>query len=61
VGHAGFTVQAQAMAALLQQFAAKPDFRASVKREFDGLKGLFGEYLQALEKAYPVPTVGEKK
>ncbi|HEX7019936.1 MAG TPA: peptidase dimerization domain-containing protein [Gemmatimonadaceae bacterium] len=61
VGHAGFTVQAQAMAALLQQFAAKPDFRAEVKREFDGLKGLFGEYLQALERAYPVPTVGEKK
>ncbi|HET7619675.1 MAG TPA: peptidase dimerization domain-containing protein [Vicinamibacterales bacterium] len=61
VGHAGFTVQAQAMAALLQQFAAKPDFRAAVKREFDGLKGLFGEYLQALERAYPVPTVGEKK
>ena len=61
VGHDGFVVQAQAMAALLQQFATKPAFRAAVAREFQGLKGLFSEYIQTLERAYPVPAVREPK
>jgi len=57
VGHNGFMVQAQAMAALLQQFATRPDLRAAVKKEFDGTKALFGDYLKALEKTYTVPSV----
>jgi hypothetical protein len=61
VGHNGFTIQSQAMAALLHQFATRPEFRAAVKKEFDGIKGLFGEYLQALEKTYKNPAVGEPK
>lgn len=61
VGHNGFTIQSQAMAALLQQFATRPEFRAAVKKEFDGIKGLFGEYVQALEKTYKNPVVTEPK
>jgi len=59
VGHNGFTTQAQAMAALLHQFATRPDFRAAVKKEFDGIKGLFGDYLRALEGTYRNPEVKE--
>ena len=61
VGHEGFTVQAQAMAALLHQFATRAEYRAAVKKEFDGIKALFGEYLGALEKAYAVPKVLDVK
>jgi len=61
VGHDGFKVQAQAMAAVLFDFATHADYRAIVKKEFDGLKALFGGYLQALEKAYPVPRVPDPK
>jgi len=57
VGHAGFTVQAQAMAALLHEFATRADYRAAVAREFGGIKTLFGEYLAALDKVYQVPAV----
>jgi metal-dependent amidase/aminoacylase/carboxypeptidase family protein len=55
VGHQGFQVDAQAMAALLFDFATHPDYRAAVKREFDGIKALFGEYQEALKKTYTVP------
>jgi amidohydrolase len=62
VGHAGFTVNAQAMAALLYDFATRADYRALVKREFDGLKALHGEYLDALRRVYTVPkVVGEER
>lgn len=61
VGHNGFTVQAQAMASLLFDFATNERYRAVVKQEFDGIKGLFGEYLQALEKTYQVPVVPDPK
>ena len=61
VGHTGFTVQAQAMASLLFDFATNESYRAVVKKEFDGIKGLFGEYLQALEKTYQVPVVPDPK
>jgi amidohydrolase len=50
VGHNGFTVQAQAMAALLHDFATDAGYRAAVEKEFAGIKALFQEYLQALEK-----------
>src|SRR5258706_5938897 len=40
VGHQGFTVDAQAMAALLFDFATRPDYRATVKREFETIRAL---------------------
>jgi amidohydrolase len=61
VGHRGFVADAQAMAALLYDFLTHPEYRAAVKREFDGLDGLFGEYIDALQKAYVKPAVPEAK
>ena len=61
VGHSGFLVDAQAMTALLYDFATNADYRAAVAKEFANTKGLFGEYQRALEKAYAVPTVAEPK
>jgi amidohydrolase len=61
VGHSGFVVDAQAMAALLYDFATRADYRAIVKKEFDSLKALHGEYLEALRKVYVTPKVtGER-
>jgi len=57
VGHQGFLADAQAMAALLYDFATRPDYRAAVKREFDTIKGLHNEYLDALRRVYVVPKV----
>jgi len=59
VGHHGFLVDAQAMAAVLYHYATDAPYRATVKREFDGLKGLYSEYLAALRGAYPLPNVPE--
>jgi metal-dependent amidase/aminoacylase/carboxypeptidase family protein len=59
VGHQGFTVDAQAMAALLFDFATHADYRAMVKREFQTIKSLHDEYLAALRKVYVVPKVVE--
>ncbi len=59
VGHSGFVVDAQAMAALLFDFATHPDYRATVKREFTTIQALHGEYLEDLKKTYVVPKVGE--
>jgi amidohydrolase len=61
VGHQGFLVDAQAMAALLYDFATHADYRVAVKREFEGIRALFGEYQKALEKAYTVPKVPEPR
>ena len=61
VGHRGFVTDAQAMAALLYDFATRADYRAAVKREFDGLRALHEEYLEALRKVYVVPKVAEPK
>ena len=61
IGHTGFTIDAQAMAALLFDFATQPDYRAAVKKEFDGIKALFGEYQAALQKVYAVPVVPDPK
>lgn len=61
VGHRGFVTDAQAMAALLFDVATRPDYLAQVKKEFAGIKALFGEYQQALEKTYTVPNVPEPK
>jgi amidohydrolase len=59
VGHHGFVVDAQAMAALLYDFATRADYRALVKKEFESTKALFAEYVGALEQAYPRPVVRE--
>jgi len=61
VGHQGFLVDAQTMAAVLYDFATQPDYRVAVKREFDGIKALFGEYQEALKKVYTVPRVPDPK
>ncbi len=61
VGHHGFLVDAQAMTALLFDFATRPDYRAAVKKEFDGIKALFSEYQAALDKTYGVPKVPDAK
>src|SRR4051812_44935052 len=61
IGHKGFTVDAAAMTAILFDFATHADFRAAVKKEFDGIKALFGEYQTALKKTYTVPVVPEPK
>jgi hypothetical protein len=57
IGHRGFVVDAQAMTALLYDFATRADYRAAVKREFEGIKALFDEYVAALEKTYKNPVV----
>jgi hypothetical protein len=61
IGHNGFTVDAEAMAAVLFDFATHEDYRTAVKKEFDGIKALFGEYQAALKKVYGVPTVPDPK
>jgi amidohydrolase len=59
VGHQGFVVDAQSMAALLYDFATRADYRATVKREFDTIQALHNQYLEALQKTYVVPKVGD--
>jgi hypothetical protein len=61
MGHNGFLVDAESMAAMLFDFATHDDYRAAVKREFTGIKALFGEYQEALKKVYTVPTVPDPK
>src|SRR6266571_2217548 len=57
VGHHGFLLDAQAMAAVLYHFASDAPYRTVVRREFEGLQGLYADYLAALRAAYPLPTV----
>lgn len=59
VGHRGFVTDAQAMTALLFDFATHADYRAAVKREFGTIKGLHTEYVTDLKKVYTVPKVPE--
>jgi amidohydrolase len=61
IGHQGFRVDAQAMAALLYDFLTHPEYRAQVKREFDGIKTLFDEYKSSLHKVYVKPNVADPK
>jgi len=58
VGHQGFVVDAQAMAALLFDFATHAEYRAIVKREFATIHGLHARYIEDLKKTYTVPVVG---
>ena len=61
IGHNGFLTDAQAMAALLFDVVTRPEYRAEIKREFTGIKALFGEYQEALKKTYVVPKVADPK
>jgi amidohydrolase len=61
VGHSGFRVDAQAMAALLFDYLTHPEYRGQVKREFDGIKVLFDAYKESLKKVYVKPNVPEAK
>jgi len=61
IGHKGFTIDAEAMTAILFDFATHPEYRAAVKKEFDGIKALFAEYQTALKAVYTRPTVAEPK
>jgi amidohydrolase len=61
VGHHGFTVDAQAMAAVLFDYLTHPEYRGQVKREFDGIKVLFEEYKTSLRKVYVTPNVPDPK
>ncbi len=61
IGHHGFVVDAESMAALLVDFATQPDYRAAVKKEFSGIQALFSEYQEALKKVYPLPNVPDPK
>jgi metal-dependent amidase/aminoacylase/carboxypeptidase family protein len=59
VGHQGFVVDAEAMTALLFDFATHADYRATVKREFETIRALHEQYLADLRKTYVVPRVPE--
>jgi amidohydrolase len=61
IGHHGFVVDAEAMAALLYDFDTKPAYREVVKKEFGAIKAEFQAYQDALKSAYPVPNVPEPK
>ena len=61
IGHKGFTVDAETMTAILFDFATHADYRTAVKKEFDGIKALFGEYQAALKEVYTTPTVPDPK
>ncbi len=61
IGHHGFLVDAETMAAVLFDFATQPEYREAVKKEFAGLQSLFGEYKSSLEKAYAIPKVPDPK
>jgi amidohydrolase len=57
IGHQGFLADAQAMTALLFDFATHPDYRTTVKREFDSIRALHDAYLADLRKTYLLPNV----
>jgi amidohydrolase len=57
IGHKGFVIDAESMTALLFDFATHPDYRAAVKREFDGIAALYTQYQESLKKVYAAPAV----
>ncbi|HEX9165406.1 MAG TPA: peptidase dimerization domain-containing protein [Gemmatimonadales bacterium] len=52
VGHAGFRMAAQTMAAVLYDFLTDAPFRAAVLEEHRTMRGLFQQYQENLRKAY---------
>jgi len=61
VGHKAFLIDAETEAAVLYDYAAHAELRDGVKAEFTRIHALFGEYQDALAKAYPKPEVSEGK
>jgi amidohydrolase len=61
VGHHGYLVDAQAMTALMFDYATKPAFRTVVNKEFKAIQAEFAAYQKALESAYPLPNVPDPK
>jgi amidohydrolase len=61
VGHQGFLIDAETMAAILYDFATHPELREAVETEFTRIQALFGDYQKALQKAYPKPEIAEPK
>ena len=61
IGHDGFVIDAQAMAAVLYDFATHPEYRGIVKKEFESVRSLADEYQSDLQKAYAVPNVPDPK
>ena len=61
IGHKGFTIDALTMTAVLFDFATHPEYRVAVKKEFDGIKALFGDNQAALKRVYGTPTVPDPK
>lgn len=57
VGHAGFRIDAQVMAAILFDFVTDPVFRDAVKAEHAAMAGLLNRYQDNLRKAY-APEIG---
>ena len=54
VGHAGFRIDAEIMAAILFDYATDGAFREAVKSEHAAMRGLFDRYQENLKKAYAV-------
>lgn len=52
VGHAGFRIDAEIMAAVLFDYATDVVFREAVKSEHAAMRGLFDRYQENLKKAY---------
>jgi len=52
VGHTGFRVSAEVMAAVLYDFLTRPELREAVREEHRVLAGLLDRYHQALREAY---------
>jgi len=52
VGHTGFRLDAQIMAAILYHYLTDATFRKAVKREHAALRGLYQQYQANLRKAY---------
>jgi amidohydrolase len=58
VGHTGFRLDAEIMAAVLFDYLTDAEFRQAVKTEHGTLKGLFGQYQENLKKAYAAEMEG---
>ncbi len=57
VGHTGFKLDSQILAAVLFDYLTDPALREAIKTEHTTLKGLFGQYQDNLRKAY-APEIG---
>jgi metal-dependent amidase/aminoacylase/carboxypeptidase family protein len=57
VGHTGFRISAEVLAAILYDFLTHPELREAVREEHTVLAGLLDRYHQALREAY-APEIG---